>query len=107
MQNELHFEEKKLDNELVSVDDYTIKGKIHKDLYQQILRQTEFVQAATRDNIESDDYENSKVLKPIKRFESYLKEVITANLKSQIRKKAKQDKKRNARKEQDALKDSH
>ncbi len=50
MQNELDFEEKMLDHQLVSVDDYTITGSIPKDLYQRILRQTEFVQAATHDN---------------------------------------------------------
>jgi hypothetical protein len=48
LQNELHFEEKRLDMALVSIEDYSITGSIDRDLFQRILRQTEFYQAATR-----------------------------------------------------------
>lgn len=39
--NDLKYEEKILDLELVSVEDYTITGIIPGDLYELILRQTE------------------------------------------------------------------
>ena len=39
--NDLKYEEKILDLELVSVEDYTITGIIPSDLYELILRQTE------------------------------------------------------------------
>ena len=87
MQNELDFEEKILDLELVSVDDYTITGSIPKDLYQRIMRQTEFVEAATRKRNDT----NFTILKPIKRFEEYLIQVIQANLSHHQKKKAKKN----------------
>ena len=41
IQNDLDFEEQILDVDSVTVEDYTVKGKIPKDLFELILRQTE------------------------------------------------------------------
>ena len=86
IQNELFFEEKRLDMDLVSIEDYTITGSVDRDLFQMILRQTEFFQAAKSKEIGSDGervVKNDPITKPIKRFEQYLKEVIEATLNKQ------------------------
>lgn len=41
IQNDLNYEEQILDVYSVTVEDYTITGKIPRDLYELILRQTE------------------------------------------------------------------
>ena len=44
VKNELQIQDKKLDFDLVSIEDYTISGKIDKTFYCKVLRLTELTQ---------------------------------------------------------------
>lgn len=60
--------EKLLDYELVSIDDYSIKGRVSKELYEQVIRQEQPAGSDKRD------------LVPIRRFKKYLIKQIEQSL---------------------------
>ena len=74
LQNRQKIDEKLLDIDLVSIEDYTVRGKITKELYEYALKKTE-----NKDlNLLSNDARRNNV--PIRRFKKYLIEQIQKNL---------------------------
>ena len=78
VKNELQIQDKKLDFDLVSIEDYTISGKIDKTFYRKVLRLTELTELYKNDQ-RSIEYLRRA---PINRFQDYLVKTIQANLKS-------------------------
>ena len=74
LQNRQKIDDKLLDIELISIEDYSVRGKISKDLYEHVMKKTE-----NKDlDMLSDDARRNYV--PIRRFKEYLTEKIQKNL---------------------------
>ena len=74
LQNRQKIDDKLLDIDLISIEDYSVRGKISKDLYEHVMKKTE-----NKDlDVLSDDARRNYV--PIRRFKDYLTENIQKNL---------------------------
>ena len=74
LQNRQKIDDKLLDIDLISIEDYTVRGKITTDLYENALMKTKDKDL----DVLSDDVRRNNV--PIRRFKQYLIENIQRNL---------------------------